>query len=343
MRSIRALGDANTMRDSSPNRGLRIRNGGRFCAVLFSLLAVQFAGAQTLRETLTAKHIPIQETKPANLDRKITSGAELDEAKQFVIVYYLVDTSGNLNPPLYIDRYDRENKTWQSGKLGKAAAESGSIDVCFGAVLDITPLGEELMLDTHINPSAGCVLIASRDLKHATELSGWVLGHFEDGTLVYHRSQVHFATVHPTEIAVYSEKSKSDFILYPLKSDSPIRSRLTSKLSEFFDTHHDYCAKANDPCDAEIFDSDLDGRVALDERGHAVAFAISYELQGFGQIEVKPSGPSRVIYVFRNVNDEAKVEYRELMPEDVKARFGDVSLQELLDPQRLRSIFQPSQ
>jgi len=330
------------MRDSSPNRSLRIRNGGRLCAVLFGLLVAQAAGAQTLRETLTAKHVPIQEAKLTNLDGKISSGAELDEAKQFVIAYYLVERSGNVNPPLYIDRYDRENKTWRSGKLGETTAESGNIDVCFGAVLDITPLGEELMLDTHINPSAGCVLIVSRDLKHATELSGWVLGHFEDGTLLYHRSQVHFATVHPTEIAVYSEKSKSDFILYPPKPDSPIRSRLTSKLSEFFDTHHDYCAKANDPCDAETFDSDLDGEVALDEREHAVAFAISYELQGFGQIVEKPSGPSRVIYVYRNVNDEAKVEYRELMPEDVKARFGDVSLQTLLDPQRLNAIFQAS-
>jgi hypothetical protein len=185
-------------------------------------------------------------------------------------------------------------------------------------------------------------LIVSRDLKHATELSGWVLGHFEDGTLLYHRSQVHFATVHPTEIAVYSEKPKNDFVLYPPKPDSPVRLRLSSRLRDFFRTHQDYCAKAGDPCDAETFDSDLNGDVALDEREHAVAFVISYELQGFGQIKEKPSGPSRVIYVYRDVNDEAKVEYRELLPEEVKTRFGDVSLKELLDPQRLRSIFQPN-
>jgi hypothetical protein len=318
-----------------------VKSDRLLCLLLLGLLGVPSSGAQTLRDAIAQRQLPLTEANLANLDQKITSGAELDDASQFVIAYYLDDGSALLKPPLYIHRFDRKSTTWQSGVLGEAAAGAPQIaSPCFGAVLDITPLGDQLIVETHINPSAGCVLIVSKDLKLTAELDGWVLGHFDDGTIVYHRSQVHFATVHPGEIAVYSEKSKREFTLFPPKPDSPIRARLSGELREFFRTHQAYCAKANDPCDPETFDSELEEKVALDEREHAVAFAVSYELQGYGQDEQKPSGPSRVIYVYRNANDETKVEYRELLPEDIKTRFGDVSLQDLLDSERLKAIFQ---
>jgi hypothetical protein len=311
------------------------------CLLLLGLLGVPSSCAQTLRDAMAQRQIPLAEVNLANLDQKITSGAELDDASQFVIAYYLDDSSALLKPPLYIHRFDRKSATWQSGVLGEAAAgESQIASPCFGAVLDIIPLDDQLILETHINPSAGCILIVSKDLKLLSELNGWVLGHFDDATIFYHRSQVHFATVHPAEIAAYNEKSKREFTLFPPKPDSPVRARLAAELREFFRTHRDYCRKANDPCDPETFDSEVKEKVALDEREHAAAFAVSYELQGYGQDENKPSGPPRVIYVYRNANDETKVEYRELLPEDIKARFGDVSLQDILDPERLRMIFQ---
>jgi len=310
-------------------------------AVVFlsATIFVSAAGAQTLRDALAGKQVVLEGASLPNLDNKITSGAELDDANQFVIAYYLDDGSGQLNPPLFVERFDRKSKTWQSGALGKVGtAEAPSL--CFGSVLDISSLPDQLILETHISPSAGCALIVSRELKLEATLDGWVLGHFEDGTIAYHRSQVHFATVHPSRIAVYSEHNRKDFTIFPPQTESPVRARLTAALRDFFQTHQDYCVKANDPCDPAEFDSALAGKIALDEREHAIAFVISYELQGYGQDQSKPSGPSQVTYVYRNVNDEAKVEYRELLPEDLKAQFGDISLQELLEPDRLDVLFQ---
>lgn len=315
------------------------------CSLAISFLAtmilVSAAGAQTLRVALAGKQVVLEGASPSNLDKKITSGAELDDANQFVIAYYLDDGAGQLNPPLFIERFDRKSKTWQSGALGETGSEEAA-SPCFGSVLDITSLSDQFILETHINPSAGCALIVSRELKLEATLDGWVLGHFDDGTIIYHRSQVHFAAVHPAEIAVFLEKTKKDFVIYPPKPESPVRARLTAALRDFFQTHQGYCAKANDPCDPAEFDSALTGRIALDGREHAIAFVISYELQGFGQDEKKPSGPSQVTYVYRYANDEAKVEYRELLPEDLKAQFGDVSLQDLLGPDRLDALFQKS-
>jgi hypothetical protein len=306
---------------------------------LAAAILLSAARAQTLRDVLVGKQVTLEGASLPNLDKSITSGAQLDDANQFVIAYYLDDGSGVLNPPLFIERFDRQTKTWQTGALGKTVSEEAG-SPCFGSVLDITSLSDQFILETHINPSAGCALIVSRELKLEAALNGWVLGHFDDGTIVYHRSEVHFATVHPAEIAVYLEKTKKDFTLFPPKPESPVRARLVAALRDFFQAHQDYCAKANDPCDPTEFDSDLAGKIALDEREHAIAFVISYELQGFGQDEKKPSGPSQVIYVYRYVNDEAKVEYRELLPEDLKSQVGDLSLQELIEPDRLDVLFQ---
>ena len=295
----------------------------------------------TLRSALHEEGLPLDSPNLPNLDQKITSGAELDAAEQFVIAYYFDDGTGTLAPPIHILRFDRKARTWQTGEIGAApAGQDAVIDPCFGSVLDVRSFGEGLVIETHINPSAGCVLVVSKDFKLEATLDGWVLGAFSDGILLYYRSQVHFATVHPTEIAVFDTRTKKDFTIFPPKIETPVRRKLIGELKEFFAAHHDYCVKANDPCDPQKFDSDLDGKPAIDDREHAVAFSMSYRLQGYRQDESKPAGPGSVVYVYRNADDESKMEVRELLPAEIKAQFGDASLQDLLDPERLKLIFQ---
>src|SRR5689334_8846809 len=264
---------------------------------------------KTLRQLLTAEHVPFAADSLSNLDKVITSGAELNDAQQFAIAYYVSDSPEQLNPPIYIDLYDRRAERcsyyvsdspeqlnppiyidlydrraerWKSGAIEAATAKSAGVDVdCLGSVLEVTAFANYLALETHINPSAGCEIILSRDLKLKTSLYGWSVGRFGDGGIVYHRSQVHFATVHPAEIAVYDPETGRDYTVFPHKPFQEIRLRLTEELREFFKTHQDYCKQANDPCDAELFDSSLTGKVVTDDREHAVAFVISYELQGF--------------------------------------------------------------
>lgn len=317
------------------------------CCIAIALLAVvRFPAARadearTLREALAAEGISVEGASLANLDKKITSGATLNDANQFLIAYYLDDGSGLLKAPLYLDRLDRKSKSWTGGALRKGDSHPEATDSnCYGAVLDISSLLDRYVLETHINPSAGCALIVSRDLKLEATLYGWVLGHFEDGTIIFHRSQIHFATVHPAEIAVYLQKTKKDFTIFPPQSGTPVRTALTAELRDFYRSRQEYCAKANDPCDPAEFDSSLAGKIAVDDRSHAAAFTISYDLQGYGQDTNKPAGPSAVIYVYRHLDDPAKAECRELLPADVKTRFGDIPLQEMLEPARLEMIFQ---
>lgn len=295
---------------------------------------------KTLRQVLAGETLPVDVGTLQNLDKTITSGAKLNDAAQFAIAYYVSDATGLLKAPIYMDVFDRKTGRWRSGSIETAAAKWEGMDVdCFGSVLSITAISDFFALETHNNPSAGCELILSRELKLKMSLYGWIIGHFGDGGIIYHRSEVHFATVHPAEIAIYEPATGKDFTVFPDKPDQKIRMKISEDLREFFKTHQDYCKQADDPCDADSFDSSLEGKAVTDDREHTLAFVISYELQGYGQDEHKPSGPSEVVYVYRHVNDEAKMEYREMLWSEVRALAGDVPIERLVEPPILERIF----
>ncbi len=295
----------------------------------------------TLRQALAAKHLPTDAGKLANFDKSITSWAELDDANQYVIAYYVDGGRDVLNRPIFLERYDRKREDWTSGSLADAETKSGAIDVdCFGAILSVRAAAKRLLVDTHINPSAGCLLVLSADLKLEVGLYGWLERMLGEDTLIYQRSQIHFAPVHPAEIALYDLRTRRDVTLFPRKPDSAIRRARTAQLAEFYKANKEWCNKNDDPCDPENFDSALQGEVATNETEAAVAFLISYEqIQLVAGDVQKPSGPNNVLYVYRRVNDEAKMEYREMHLEDAKVRFGTSKLQDLVHAEILQKIF----
>jgi len=307
----------------------------------FLLLGADTACSETLRHVLAARNLPVAVAKLENLDKNITSGAELDDETQFLIAYYIDDGTSALNPPLYVERFDRKLRSWKGATLEKAETRWKDIDVpCLGSIMKVTAVGDRFFFDTHINPSAGCMLIISSDLKLEASLYGWPVGRLGAETVIYHRSQIHFAPVHPTEIALHDFRTKRDVTLFPPKPESPLWQARTQQLQSFYKGNEEWCNKNNDPCDPAYFDSALEGAVTTNEKEQALAFLISYEqiqlVQGEAQ---KPDGPKDVLYVYRRVGEEAKMEYREMLLGEAKARFGDLSLQNLLKPEVLQKIF----
>ncbi len=320
---------------------MRICRWGLILALAVASTVARGQGeGKTLRELLVAEHVPVDADTLHNLDKVITSGAELNDAKQFAMAYYVSDATGLLHTPMYMDVYDRRTERWRSGEIAAATARWKGTEVdCFGSVLAITAIADSFALETHINPSAGCELILSSELKLKASLYGWTVGYFGDGSIVYQRSEVHFATVHPAELAIYNPETGKDYTLFPHKPFQGVRLRIIEDLREFFKTHKDYCQKADDPCDPEYFDSSITGKVVTDDREHALAFVVSYATQGYGQSDDKPGGPSEVVYVYRHANDEAKMEYREMLWSEVKERVGNMPLENLVEPANLEKIF----
>jgi len=305
------------------------------------LLGADAACSETLREALSAKNLPVAAAKLENLDKNITSRGILDDESQFLIAYYIDDGTSALNPPLYLERYDRKQGSWKGATLEKAEARWQDMDVpCLGSVMNVKAVGDRFFFDTHINPSAGCMLIVSSDLKLEASLYGWLLGRLGTEVVIYHRSQIHFAPVHPAEIALHDLRAKYDVTFFPPKPESPIRQARTQQLQSFYKSNQGWCNKNNDPCEPAYFDSALEGPVTTNEKERALAFLISYEQIQLVQGDVqKPDGPRNVLYVYRRVGKEAKMEYREMLLEDAKARFGDHSIPNLVQPEVLQKIF----
>lgn len=123
---------------------MRPTRRGSFCLLLVFVFtscarqALAQGEGKALRGVLAAEQLPADAEKLRNLDKRITSGAELKDASQFVIAYYLSDPSGLLNPPVFIDRYDRQTGQWTSGSMGSATANWRGMDVdCLGSVWSI--------------------------------------------------------------------------------------------------------------------------------------------------------------------------------------------------------------
>jgi hypothetical protein len=321
---------------------------GRVCG-LAAIAASLFCGTawageqekQTLRDLIAKQGLKADAITLKNLDKPIIRRSELNDATQYVIAYYIDDGTTRLFPPLYVERYDRIHAQWQSGKLTDADDNGPGVDsACLGQVPRIESVGNRLFLDTHINPSAECVLVLCPELKLEASIYGWLVGRIGDEELIYQRSEIHFATVHPTEIAIYDLRTKRDTTLFPHKPDQAIRGALVAQLKQFYETRKDWCNKWNDPCDSEQLDSSLEGKVATSEAEHALAFVISYDQeQADPGGEQKPSGPKQVLYVYRHVNDEAKMEFREMLLSEANRRFGDVPLSDLLKGETLQKIF----
>jgi hypothetical protein len=265
----------------------------------------------------------------------------LDKAnddRQFVTAYYLAGPNGALDQPLYLDRYDRDTRTWLSKRL-ESTGDPGFETWCLGAVLEIHSFGEYLLVDTHINPSAGCTLVVDRNLRLRTSLYGWFIAGLGAERIIYHRSEIHFFPVHELAIAMYDLHSGEDVTLFPQKPDPPIRAQLIGRLKAFFASHQAWCREHNHPCNAEQIDSELASEVAANPATDALAFLVSYETQVYQASEVQiPDGPKRVLYVYRHVGGRER-EFREIPIEAQNSPERQQDLGKFLTPERLDEIF----
>jgi hypothetical protein len=134
---------------------------------------------------------------------------------------------------------------------GKLAARG----IAVGSVMAIHRTKRYVLVDTHVNPSAGRLYVLSRDADRlVTELEGWVLRVLPNDVVLYHRNQVHFAPTHSAELWTWDPATHRDTQLYSSKP---------------FDTH--------------IGDS-----IVVTESGRTIAFPIVFD-SGDATREARPS------------------------------------------------------
>ncbi|MCI0605856.1 hypothetical protein L0156_22955 [bacterium] len=259
-------------------------------------------------------------------------GAEVSNTADVFCVGYFVDGT---DPEIHVVLFDRKKLQWFETKVNLRES-----DYCFGsnAITGIQYSKNFLHLETHINPSAGCTLIFNKKLQFQKALYGWPLAIFDDETVVYHNSEVHFAPTHPATISLYNPVTKSGKEIYPMKPYQAVRLKYIEKMKEVY-SDQNWCREKNHHCDPESFNVSI-GDLEINNKTDSIIFQAHFSGDYWKDPEATKNELIPVVYVYRHVRDP-QIEYREVVEKDLKKWYGHHSLADYLQPEMLSKIFGP--
>lgn len=243
--------------------------------------------AETLGDVLAAHHI-VGNLSDRDRMQRVTSYAVSGTDAPFLLAYYDDDGTGRLSSPLHVIRCDPHGgsllRSDLSGQDLPFRGFTGVMDQmpseCLGSALNITELkNHSIAIQTHINPSAGCLLILNRDLSFSAGLWGWMLGSVAD-SLIFEENMVHFAAVHDARLSAYSFETRQITLIYP-QTANPARQHYSSLLARHLPSRRE-CGQQNLPCDPTGFDTSIN-HVVIDETTKELSFDVEMDAGGFGE------------------------------------------------------------
>lgn len=113
--------------------------------------------------------------------------------------------------------------------------------------------------------------------------------------------------------------------VYPYKDDT--QRRQFSHLIEPYIVPG-WCREHNAACDPENFDTDLTGKLVLNDAAKVFGFEAEFDAAGFGDAAEKQVPSRTVAYVFRERS--GIWEHREFQPSQLQSLFGVISIQDLV-------------
>lgn len=282
--------------------------------------------AESLGERLRVSNVPVQRFAEPELRRQITSYA-ISEGDPFLLAYYVDDGSGGLHPPLHVIRFARKTEDLQRADLPEIGAlfQGDHRMDCLGSALRIRQRDDTIYIETHVGPSAGCVIILSSLLSFKAATSGWLLGLLGSDYAIIRRSEIHFMSVQPLHIDVFDIAHNRSVEVYPPKEDvlrQQYSHLIQARISER------WCMENNAQCDPDNFDTDINGGIVVNEAARAFGFEAIFDAGGFGEAAQKQVPSQRVLYIFRERG--GAWQHHEFDPAELQGRFGALSMQELV-------------
>ena len=238
------------------------------------------AQSQTLRDALVRNNIDVRGLSAFELDNEITSYGIENAEDLFIIGYYRFGADRNaMEDSVHLLVFDKHDARWRSKNIPREQPSTvqgiGSWEL--GSVLQVSHNSRYIYLDTHLSPSAGIILVLTRDLQPVTTLFGWVEILLPNGIMLYHRGMVHFAPTHPAELWVFDERTMRDTALYPRKPYEPIRrAYIDTVRSIYAELGARWFADNNHHMDPEQFDCSLVDPFVTSGNGNAIAFVARF-------------------------------------------------------------------
>jgi hypothetical protein len=328
-----------------------------FLAIASLVAAMPCRAAETLSGVLIEHKIPTEHLSSKSLNENITSYSVFDGDGVAMIAYYVDDGSGKLQPPLHVARYSKSDSRWTEASISREDAKlpKETLD-CLGSATAVHHLGDYFLLDTHLSPSSGCVIMLSSKLKVTKVLDGWYLAGVLSHIVIYHEGMVHFAPTQPMTIRMYdpsqekvSATVRSSYVsvntLYPPRED-PYRAQYVETLRPLVGDQA-WCNAHNTNCDPANFGSELTNEgtsggslVATNDSTQGLAFVVEYSPVGIVPVETIKKTPALkqdVVYIFQL--SPQGFGYREFPLDEMQDRFGVATIQELVNPPAFNKVF----
>jgi hypothetical protein len=142
---------------------------------------------------------------------------------------------------------------------------------------------------------------------------------------VVEESEGHFAVQH-MRIAVYDLRREQLTEVYPPAQDA-YRQQFTRALQAHM-PDQEWCRIQNVPCDPHDFNSELDGKVVVNEAAKVFGFVARYDAGCYGEETARQVPPLAVAYVYRL--HDGRWEHRAFPPERLSALFGVETVDDLV-------------
>jgi hypothetical protein len=193
---------------------------------------------------------------------------------------------------------------------------------CLGSAITIREYHDTIYIDTHYNPSAGCVIVLSSRLAFQAALSGWLVGVMGAEYAILRGSEVHFMSVHPMHLLVFDLKRNQSTAVYPYQND-PQRRQFSRRIEPHISEK--WCMEHNAQCDPENFNTDLKGDLIVNEQARVFAFQAEFDAYGFGDAAEKNVPSRTAAYFFRERG--GKWEHREFEGRQLQDLLGSMSFE----------------
>lgn len=145
------------------------------------------------------------------------------------------------------------------------------------SLVGIRETGHNILVDTHINPSAGTIVVLNREKKRVRTLPGWVLRVLPGDVVLYHRNSVHFAPIHWVELWTWDPVTGRNARLYPnAPYDSVRRAYIDTVAAIYRRVGKAWFTANNHHMDPTKLDTRLSDSIVVAPKGGTLSFTIVF-------------------------------------------------------------------
>jgi hypothetical protein len=216
-----------------------------FTALFILCMTVSVSSAETLKQVLLAKQIPITSFQESELNQNVQSLAAIHNETVF-LAYNAEPFVG----PIHLAAYDRK-----SDAMLRSDLQVDRTDVCYRGAVEVSFVAEFILLSTSVSPSAECLFVLDDKLQRRQTLYGFSPVEVAPEQIVLIEDMIHFAPVHPERLQLADLRSGATEELYPPKNDL-LRAELAREHAKHMPSEQT-CARMNDPCEPDEFDEDI--------------------------------------------------------------------------------------